>query len=85
MPGLCYNSRCLCPDNSFQIGSGQECRCGGGFQWNGATCDLVRKKVTEECENDVRKSMTMIMEDVNRFADGLPAEDDQAILVFMVE
>ncbi len=39
----------------------------------------------EECDNDVRKNMTMIMEDVNRFADGLPAQDDQALLVFMVE
>ncbi len=39
----------------------------------------------EKCDNDVRKNMTMIMEDVNRFADGLPAQDDQALLVFMVE
>jgi hypothetical protein len=29
--------------------------------------------------------MTMIMEDVNRFAEGLPSQDDQAILVLMVE
>ena len=43
------------------------------------------EKFAEECENDVRKSMTMIIEDVNRFADGLPAQDDQAILVFMVQ
>ncbi len=43
------------------------------------------EKFAEECENDVRKSMTIIMEDVNRFADGLPAQDDQAILVFMVQ
>jgi len=27
----------------------------------------------------------MITEDVNRFADGLPAQDDQAMLVFRVE
>ena len=43
------------------------------------------QKFAEDCDHDVSKSMTMIMEDVNRFADGLPAQDDQAILVFMVQ
>jgi serine phosphatase RsbU (regulator of sigma subunit) len=43
------------------------------------------EKFAEECDHDVRKRIKMIMEDVNRFADGLPADDDQAILVLTVE
>lgn len=47
--------------------------------------ERLSEKFAEECNYDVRKSITIIMEDVNRFADGLPAEDDQAMLVFRVE
>ncbi len=43
------------------------------------------EKFAEERDHDVRKRIKMIMEDVNRFADGLPADDDQALLVLMVE
>jgi sigma-B regulation protein RsbU (phosphoserine phosphatase) len=42
------------------------------------------EKFAEESDHDVRKRVTMIMEDVNRFAEGLTAEDDQALLVLMV-
>lgn len=43
------------------------------------------QKFAEDCDHDVRKSMTMIVEDVNRFADGLPADDDQTLLALIVE
>jgi sigma-B regulation protein RsbU (phosphoserine phosphatase) len=35
--------------------------------------------------NDPQKILNTVMEDVNRFADGLPAQDDQAVLVAVVE
>jgi sigma-B regulation protein RsbU (phosphoserine phosphatase) len=57
------------------------------FNLQGQCYEVERlcQKFAEDCDHDARKCTTMIMEDVNRFADGLPAEDDQALLVFMVE
>ncbi len=43
------------------------------------------QKFAEDCDHDAGKCITMIMEDVNRFADGLPAQDDQAVLVLTVD
>ena len=35
--------------------------------------------------DDPQKVITSVIDDVNRFADGLPSEDDQALLIMMVE
>ena len=37
------------------------------------------------CDKDADKTVTKIMEDVNRFAGGLPAQDDQALLICQVD
>jgi sigma-B regulation protein RsbU (phosphoserine phosphatase) len=43
------------------------------------------KQFAEDHGNNLPKILEKIMEDVDRFADGLPADDDQAILLLMVE
>ena len=43
------------------------------------------QKFAKACDHDVQNRITMIMEDVNQFADGLPADDDQALLVLTVD
>ena len=44
-------------------------------------CERFAKKNND----DPQKIISAVIEDVKRFAGGLPAKDDQAILVFIVE
>jgi sigma-B regulation protein RsbU (phosphoserine phosphatase) len=39
----------------------------------------------KDSDNDPQKILNTVMEDVNRFADELPADDDQAVLIAVVE
>ena len=43
------------------------------------------EQFAKDYNNDLSKIINKIMEDVDRFADGLPADDDQAILLLMVD
>ena len=43
------------------------------------------EQFAKNSEDDPQKILTTVIDDVNRFADGLPAQDDQAVLILMVE
>jgi sigma-B regulation protein RsbU (phosphoserine phosphatase) len=43
------------------------------------------EQFAKDSDNDPQKILNTVMEDVNRFADGLPADDDQAVLIAVVE
>jgi sigma-B regulation protein RsbU (phosphoserine phosphatase) len=49
--------------------------------------DLPRllRQVAMDNQNDPQATIDTVMADVNRFAEGLPADDDQAMLVIIVE
>ena len=43
------------------------------------------EQFAKDSDNDPQKILDTVIEDVNRFADGLPADDDQAVLIAVVE
>jgi sigma-B regulation protein RsbU (phosphoserine phosphatase) len=47
--------------------------------------ELLCRQFAKDSDNDPHKILNTVMEDVNRFADGLPAQDDQAVLIAVVE